>query len=282
LYKTRSLYNSPVGAYEDSEDIEGVVLSVLGLGVKDDFFTACRSDQVVNGSLNRLIVLEEPDVPPDQEPSTENFPFGLMQNLMKLHGIKRKLDWDRGAHELFRECKARVLKVPDGMERQLLVRGPEQMIRMATVLACCRFSKVVELSDMEKAKQVIDLSTVTFREGMESALVHKEMTHQELLKEIERRIRTKFGGQASQFEIKNSFRNNKKHKLAVNDALRIWFNPASLLTSRSWIQQEGRSGVFIRSLGSEFGGLQSGKLLCTFLYFKHYPPGRPHPHVIST
>ena len=100
-----SIYNSAVGAGEkdDRMAIEGVRFSVLGFGVPEEFFDACKDIDIVNGFLNRITVLEEPKMmrPRSDYPVME-FPFKLMENLCKLHGIKpRRLGWGDGAEEIY-------------------------------------------------------------------------------------------------------------------------------------------------------------------------------------
>jgi hypothetical protein len=61
----------------------------LALSVRDEFYVACRDIQVANGLLNRKLIIEEPNNPPDNDnPSTEEFPFKLMENLSKLRDLK--------------------------------------------------------------------------------------------------------------------------------------------------------------------------------------------------
>jgi len=57
-----SIYNSPVGAAKDdnSEMVVDPRLNILGFGVQDEFFEACKGEDIVNGFLNRIAVLEEP------------------------------------------------------------------------------------------------------------------------------------------------------------------------------------------------------------------------------
>jgi hypothetical protein len=220
-----SIYNSPVGANEDSEMILGVSLSLLGFGTRDDFYAACRGDEIRNGSLNRLVVLEEIGWPAEQEPSTEPFPSELTFNLQRLLNLSaRKLEWNSGARELYEDFRQSTRRLRDETQHELWIRGPEQMVRMATNFASCRFDKVISLSDMELAHRIVKLSGVTFQNGIDDATQFKEMGHQELVREIERRIATKFGGEATEYQIGRTFRHNKKHKLAVKDALEDMVN----------------------------------------------------------
>src|SRR5262249_95951 len=96
-------YATPIGAHEDFEIIDGVRLSILGVGIPDDFFIACKSKEMVDGTLNRHLIVEEKVRPPRQpNPSTEEFPKSIIDGLKKLASIeKTRLDWDKGAKEIF-------------------------------------------------------------------------------------------------------------------------------------------------------------------------------------
>jgi hypothetical protein len=242
-----SIYNTPVGAAgASSEALEGVLLSILGLGVRDEFYAACQDIQIANGLLNRKLIIEEPNDPPDNfNPSTKKLPWSLMDNLVKLQNLRpKRLEWDAGAREIFEEAK-RELRREDEQQRRLWARGPEMMVRLATGIASARFSRSgIERSDMEIADVLVKRSAKFFEKGIEDAQSRKEMRHAELVREIERRVRNKFGGQASRAEIGRTFKNNKTHKDAVTNALADMVDSGTFEEVK--IQTGGREKVVLR------------------------------------
>jgi hypothetical protein len=124
-----SIYNSPVGATkgDDSEAISDPRLSILGFGVREEFFAACENDDVANGFLNRMAVFEEKEmIFPRTDFAQAEFPWALMDKLMKLHAIKpRRLDWTAPAKELYEAELKRVFSEPDERKRKLWSRSPK-------------------------------------------------------------------------------------------------------------------------------------------------------------
>jgi hypothetical protein len=236
----KSIYNTAAGATEKSIALEGVHLNLLALGVRDEFYVACRDIQVANGLLNRKLIIEEPGNPPDNDnPSTEEFPFKLLDNLTKLRSISpRKLGWDSGAREIYEAIRLEVRENTDEAQANLYSRGPEKYVRLCNAFASARFSSVIERSDGELAYELIKASDKFFTEGLEDAAAKRLMDHHELVREIERRMRTKFSGEATLFQIKTAFKNNKKHKDAVANAVADMVDSGTLVE----IRKEGERG----------------------------------------
>jgi peptidyl-tRNA hydrolase len=226
-----AIYNTAEGMSEESIALEGVHLNLLALGVREEFYAACKDIQVVNGLLNRKIIIEEPGMPEENEnPSTEALPWKLFENLAKLLSVsKTRLDWDSGTKEIYRELLKSVQQNEDENQRKLYGRDPEKLIRVATTFAAARFSRVgIERSDAELAYKIITASSKFFQQGIEDATAKRILDHQELVREIEKRIASKFEGEATLFQIKQAFRHNKKHKNAVTDAVHDMIDSGTL------------------------------------------------------
>jgi hypothetical protein len=237
-----SIYNSPVGAGKDdnSESIIDPRLNILGFGVQDEFFEACKGDDIANGFLNRIAVLEEAAlVRPRSDYETGEFPWLLMEKLNKLQAIKsQRLDWTAGAKEIYEAEVDRVFRETDARKLKLWSRTPLKVVRAATTFAACRFATAIERSDMELAQAVMHLSDRAFKIGIDEAEKKRQLDHASLKLEIERRIEDDFDGEASLSEIKRSFRHNTKHKGAVDDALEDMVKSQTLETK--WVDTGGR------------------------------------------
>jgi hypothetical protein len=219
-----SVYNTPVGAGagDDSIAIENSALMIVGFGVKDEFYAACQDIQVRNGFLNRFLLIEEKGMPTlNPNPSQEPFPFPLLTSLNKLWGLReQRLRWSGGAQDIWVEENSRIQSLTDDSARMLWSRGPEKIVRLATVFACARLSTVgVERVDMELAREIVRRGERPFQEGIDEANSRRELNHNQLKLEIERRINRDYPEGATAYEIERTFKNNKKHKGAVRDAV---------------------------------------------------------------
>jgi hypothetical protein len=224
------IYNSPHGAskLDDSVAIVDPRLNILGFGVHQEFYDACEADDISNGFLNRLAVLDERNtLYPNTDLEPIPFPYDLKLNLQKLYGIKtpRKLDWTPAAKEIYVAEVKRVHTDPDERKRKLWGRTPERIVRAASSLAASRFATKIERADMEIAQAIMRQSDVTFTFGIDEAQKKRTLDHAAIKLEIIRRLKADFRNpetgeyEASEFEIKRSFRHNTKHKKAVDDAI---------------------------------------------------------------
>ena len=143
----------------------------------------------------------------------------LKDKLEKLHLIKpRRLGWTPGAKEIYEAELDRLYSETDERKSKLWGRTPEKIMRAASVFAACRFDKVVERGDAEIAQTIMHLSDETFKLGIDEAEDKRQLNHAEMKLSIERKIRFVLGP-SSDFEIRQHFRHNTKHKKAVGDAL---------------------------------------------------------------
>jgi hypothetical protein len=78
-------------------------------------------------------------------------------------------------------------------------------------------------------KPIFQRSDRVFQAGIEEADSQRELNHAELRREIVRRIEVKFSGGASRAEIKSSFKNNTKHKAAIDNALQDMLDSGMLV-----------------------------------------------------
>jgi hypothetical protein len=154
-------------------------------------------------------------------PSQETFPFALFQSLNKLWGLRAgRLAWTPAAKDIWVEETSRIQAMTDDGARMLWSRGPEKIVRLATVFACARLSKVgVERGDMELAREIVWRGERPFQEGIDEANSRRELSHNQLKLEIERRLLRDHPEGATAYEIERSFKNNKKYKGAVRDAI---------------------------------------------------------------
>jgi hypothetical protein len=233
------IYNSPHGAskLDDSVAIVDPRLNILGFGVHQEFYDACEVEDISNGFLNRLAVLDERNtLYPNTDLEPIPLPYDLKLNLGKLYGIKtpRKLDWTPAAKEIYDAEVKRVHTDPDERKRKLWGRTPERIVRAASTFAASRFATKIERSDMEIAQAIMRQSDATFTFGIDEAQKKRTLDHAGLKLEIIRRLKVDFRNpetgkyEASVFEIKRSFRHNSKHKKAVPDAIQDLIDSGTL------------------------------------------------------
>jgi hypothetical protein len=216
------VYVSPVGATpgDDSEKIKDARLSIFGWGNRKEFFDACKGNDITNGFLNRIVVLEEPEVLRPRAIELVKFPFKLKEQLIELAKAKpQQIGWTSAARDIHEAEKDRVFNETNERKRDLWSRTPEKIVRAASVFAASRFVLKVDRSDMEVAQAMMRMSDWIFKRGMDDAEAKRVLEFADLKLEIERRLRDDFEGAASLFEIKTSFRHNTKYKGAVIGAL---------------------------------------------------------------
>jgi hypothetical protein len=244
--KPGEVYVTDIGSKEDAVVLYDVHLSILGTGIPQDFYAACKSKEIVDGTLNRHLIIEEKVRPPRQRnPSTEEFPRSLADGLKKLASIeKTRLDWDKGAEELYEAEVARIEGLTNETEANLWGRGPEQMVRLSSVLACCRLSKTIQRGDMEIAYAVVRHSQATLKDGINHAAKDKVFDHADTVREVERRIRDEFKGAASLGDLRVSFRRNKKARNTLQLALDDLIESRTLV--KEFVETGGRNKYVYR------------------------------------
>jgi hypothetical protein len=239
------IYNSPHGAAkgDDSEMIVDPRLSIFGFGVQQEFYTACEVEDIDNGFLNRMAVLEEPvALELDTDFSGPNkVPYNLKLNLGKLFGIAAmRLDWSPAAKEIYVAEVKRIFREPDERRRKLCGRTPEKIVRAASTFAASRFAKRVERSDMEIAQTIMRHSDEVFQVGIDKAQTKRKYDHAQIKLEIIRRLKDNFrsedkddygrpikdehGNQvivyeASEAELRRTFRHNTTRRDAYPNAV---------------------------------------------------------------
>jgi hypothetical protein len=243
------IYNSPHGAskLDDSVAIVDPRLNILGFGVHQEFYDACQVEDITNGFLNRLAVLDERNtLYPNTNLEPIKIPYGLKLNLQKLYGIKtpKKLDWTSAAKEIYDAEVKRVHTDPDERKRKLWGRTPERIVRAGGTLAASRFATRIERKDMEIAQVIMRHSDATFTFGIDEAQKKRTFDHAGLKLEIIRRLKVDFRNEASEFEIKRSFRHNSKHKKAVPDAIQDLIDSGTLI--KDTIKTLGKPKVVCR------------------------------------
>jgi hypothetical protein len=248
-----SIYNSPHGAskVDDSVAIVDARLNILGFGVPQEFYDACKATDIDNGFLNRLTVLNEPNQPrtiTDLEPIEIDPRLKIrLEALFKLK--PRKLDWTPAAKEIWVAEEERIWR-SDERVQNLLGRTPAKIASIATTFATSRFAKLVERSDMELAQLILHESERTFKIGIEEAEKKRKLDHAAIKLEIIRRLKANFRNpetghyEASEYEIKRSFRHNSTHKKAVPDAIQDLTDSGTL--TKHVIKTLGRSKEVLR------------------------------------
>jgi hypothetical protein len=78
----------------------------------------------------------------------------------------RRIGWGLGAEELWLNFEEFTRGMPSVRDRDLWIRAPEQSVRLATILAVYRGSKVVEVEDWEWAVEVVKYSMAQLEQSL--------------------------------------------------------------------------------------------------------------------
>jgi hypothetical protein len=223
-------YDSPQGAYDNSEAIWCPALSLLGMSTPRELYRACKSRDVANGFLNRWMFAEEKVAPPCRKVSEGTLEIGkeLRQGLAKLYQPISVLDqtgkpafrmsWGPGAEEIYDAIREDVEQETDERRRELSWRSPEKTVRVATIVAAGCLDTVVSQEHMDWARDFVLKSDHTLIAGVNEYMEEEKLEFSELCREIIRRIRRE-GGAMTRRELGRSFQNNVRFKRDIEAAL---------------------------------------------------------------
>jgi hypothetical protein len=218
---------SPRGATEESVMLENIRLNLALFAVIDDFFAGCEAPDVIDGTLNRLVIFSEPKlIPMRRDFRVETIlPTKLQRDLEKLAAMKsHKIGWSKGAEDLYWAEVDALQAETSERKRVLFGRTPQKIQRAATTFATTRFAENIDLSDAEIARAIMRRSDRVFAEGMSKADKNRLLDHAEMKREVIRRLKDEFHDhEASEAELKVSFKHNNRKigalKLVLQDCL---------------------------------------------------------------
>jgi hypothetical protein len=147
--KSFASFTTDEGGSKQAETIDAPAMSILGASTEEEFYQSLGAAEVLNGFLNRFLMVVEPDRRAEQEPESDPFhvPAELASRLAYLSGAggtfkgltrttitPRRVPW-AGA-----EAKAVYdgIACPDGEVAPYYTRTREMAVRVATILACGR------------------------------------------------------------------------------------------------------------------------------------------------
>jgi hypothetical protein len=99
----------------------------------------------------------------------------------------RRIGWGPGAEDRWMEFDGEMRAKPTEEERELWIRAADMALRIATVVAVFRGSKVVDIHDLEWAFQLVEYSTNQIKRGLD-----KHMLEQLEQAELADRLRNEF------------------------------------------------------------------------------------------
>jgi hypothetical protein len=174
--KNFMVYRTPAWAQARSEPIQNPGLSIYGSSTMDEMFSALTGKDVVNGFLNRWLLLPTRKRIMATEPKIETgeVPRELALSLAKLrtwaHKLsddakaapigdpaspRRRLRWGTRAEEVSKAMDTHLFHLCEDPELQIFyARTHEMAIRLATIRAAGNMTDVVQAVDMEWARDV--------------------------------------------------------------------------------------------------------------------------------
>jgi len=227
VYPTREL------GEVDSEDILRPQFSYLAPTTPAGFFAVLRSEEIINGWLNRHWVKNASPGVAERKPELslrDGLPAKLAEKLKEFRGwidsraefgtYWCQVNWADGRTEA-RYLRLRALmKTGDSNDRALQVRTAELALRLATILAGTQFRQVVTGADFEWGEAEALSSLKMLREGMEQ--YHREemgtyqlanAIYEWLLKQPKRR--------AAISRISHRWGESGKYRSIFNDAMKV-------------------------------------------------------------
>lgn len=174
--KNFMVYRTPAWAQARSEAIQNPGLTIYGSSTMDEMFSALTGKDVINGFLNRWLILPtrkrmmavEPKLETGEVPKSlaldlarlrawahKNSPEAQVAPIGMDNGPKRRLRWGTRAEQVSKEFDARLFKLGDDPElTTFYARTHEMAIRLATIRAAGNMTDVVQAVDMEWGRDV--------------------------------------------------------------------------------------------------------------------------------
>jgi hypothetical protein len=188
------------GGSKQAETIQAPAMSILGASTAEEFYGALGAAEVLNGFLNRFLMMIEPDKPTEQEPLADPFevPAELAGRLAYLSGAggnlkgltqttitPRRVPWaDPEARAVYDS-----IACPDGDAAPYYTRTREMAVRMATIVSCGidPDAPVITAAAMTWARDLALHSAANMVRGVGAYVAETETQQQ--AKEVERLIR---------------------------------------------------------------------------------------------
>lgn len=168
-----------------SETIHAPAMSIYGVSTPKEFFDALTGDDVVNGFMNRFLMLDGNTKVADADPSADplQVPAALAGDLVEFYQrINRNtpgeisnpfgpvrpavtIGWGTGARECWETMKAEIEPLTEEAETgSFWRRTVEIALRLATIRALGNYSAQIELADMIWARDIASASALQMKE----------------------------------------------------------------------------------------------------------------------
>lgn len=178
-----------------SETIHAPALSIFGVSTPGEFFAALTGQDVVNGFLNRFLMLDGNMKVADADPAIDPLivPAALASELRDFyHRINQNtpgevsnpfgpvrpavtLGWGPGARECWQVMKDELEPLAEDHEAgSFWKRTVEIALRLATIRALGNYSAVIETADMEWARDVASGSALRMKEAAADHMAENE------------------------------------------------------------------------------------------------------------
>jgi hypothetical protein len=164
---------TPEWGARPSEEIQAPALSIYGVSTPAEFFEALQAGDVINGFLNRFLLLESEEKAEPRNPSLSALrpTPALAAELAAFYAgaialtpadlaapldvTPKVIEWGAGGEEVFAGLCSQVGEIEsDDALRPFYARTGEMAVRLATIRAAGRFSTTVDESDMVWGRDV--------------------------------------------------------------------------------------------------------------------------------
>lgn len=235
---------TPEWASRSMETIQAPALSILGASTHDEFYAALKGRDVINGFLNRFLVLSSEVRPKDRDPDTDpkSVPDAIIDRAKAMFGGGNSLAGITGqflAHAnaevtpievpwrndqtraIFRELQAYVEDLQDKhpTKSPFYARTAEMAIRMATIRAAGEnlLKPSIGVEDMEWARDLAMWSAERLASGAELYMAETET--QEITNQILRIVRVN-GGVITKMDLTRAMQHRFKSR-ELDEAIKL-------------------------------------------------------------
>lgn len=249
------LFTSGFGLYvgtrragdKESPRVAGPCVSLMGVSTYEQFFSALRSRFIGTGFLNRWLICpaspkaayRTPEVKLQEMPAALTYSLeafrGLIGSVPRSDGAVVRPQWEVG---WTRDVEAAFSELCNAMDAgatvtdvELQGRVAEIALRVATIIAAGRRSRVIVLEDWEWGRDIALEGLAALKAGI-AKYVKDERDLPELCEDMMARLRVE--GWISKRELSREFGRNKRGRKVYDDAIKQ-------LKDEEWIIVEERN-----------------------------------------
>lgn len=256
---------TPEWAAKESKEIKNPAMSIYGVSTPQEFFSALEGDDIVNGFLNRFLLLTSDTKAKDTNPVLD--PLAIPRDLgLKLAAFRnamnqiapedltapigedrrlKRMTWGAGAEAAYNGLKLDIDRISRDMEIEpYFARTGEMAVRLAAIVAAGCNRMIVEPDDMAWAAEIALWSANRMADMAGSYIAENEAqrTHNRVVRIIAER-----GGRASHSQIVQALKGSVRSR-DLKDVITVMLEGGRIIVASKATPPSGGPPTFTYEL----------------------------------